>query len=305
MEKIDARLYAEIKELLSEIPIDFGGGCSFEKGYMMAWLIANFNLKVSVDIGVYRGRSLFPQAIAHARFSRGIVYGIDPWDVELARLYDNTAARKEINDFLDNTDLNAISMDVDRLNKERDFIAHCVLIRKKSEDAISQFKEGMIKFGLIHIDGNHDIAMVLRDVELYLPLLADKGFVVMDDISWDSVRPAFDIVCSKYNLIYKTTDRKYATQPNDYAIFWNNTDEKEVDQINSALEEIGHIFQINDLEEGLARQIAYCSNLNNQLQEQITCNTSLNSQLQELSVYINGMVNQVREQSENNERLQS
>ena len=37
MDKIDRKLYTDLKELLSEIKIDFGGGCSLEKAYIMAW----------------------------------------------------------------------------------------------------------------------------------------------------------------------------------------------------------------------------------------------------------------------------
>jgi len=63
MEQINRGLFTELEEILGEIKIDFGGGCSFEKAYVMAWLIANYQLKSTVDIGVYRGRSLFPQAL--------------------------------------------------------------------------------------------------------------------------------------------------------------------------------------------------------------------------------------------------
>jgi glycosyltransferase involved in cell wall biosynthesis len=225
---IDRKLYTDLKELLSEIKIDFGGGCSLEKAYIMAWLIANFKLKSTVDIGVYRGRSLFPQALAHKRFSNGIVYGIDPWNNELARENDNKELKESIDDFLAKTDLSEIGREVSRYNFEKGFNDYCVLIQKKSEDAIAQFKDKNIIFDLIHIDGNHDTEMVMKDIDLYLPLLTEKGFVVMDDITWDSVKPAFDAVNSKYSLLYKKRDLD-----DDYAIFWKNNNKSEIAQLTS------------------------------------------------------------------------
>lgn len=228
---IDRKLYTDLKELLSEIKVGFGGGCSLEKAYIMAWLIANFKLKSTVDIGVYTGRSLFPQALAHKRFSNGIVYGIDPWDSELARENDNKELKEAIDDFLDKTDLSEIGCEVARYNFEKGFNDHCVLIKKKSEDAIAQFKDKNIIFDLIHIDGNHDTEMVMKDIDLYLPLLTEKGFVVMDDITWDSVKPAFDAVNSKYSLLYKKRDLE-----NDYVIFWKNNNKSEIAQLASDIE---------------------------------------------------------------------
>lgn len=276
MDKIDRKLYTDLKDLLSEIKIDFGGGCGFEKAYIMAWLIANFKLKSAVDIGVYRGRSLFSQALAHKEFSNGIVYGIDPWDNELARENDSGEFKKQIDDFIDKTDFSEIGREVVRYNFEKGFNDHCVIIQKKSEDAISQFKDKNIIFDLIHIDGNHDTEIVMKDVELYLPLLVEKGFVVLDDISWDSVRPAFNAVSSKYSLIYKK---------NDYAIFWNNNNESEVAQIISTLEDIGNKIEINDLKEYLEDanvRIQKLEDYARQLQEQITVTTNANTNLQSL-----------------------
>ena len=282
MDKIDRKLYTDLKELLSEIKIDFGGGCSFEKAYIMAWLIANFKLKSTVDIGVYRGRSLFSQAIAHKRFSNGIVYGIDPWDSELARENDNKELKEAIDDFIDKTDFSEIGREVARYNFEKGFNDHCVLIQKKSEDAISQFRDRNVIFDLIHIDGNHATEIVMKDIELYLPLLAERGFVVLDDISWDSVQPAFNAVSSKYSLIYKKTD---LNKKNDFAIFWNNNNESEVAQIISTLEDIGNKLEINDLKEYLEDanvRIQKFEDYVRQLQEQITVTTNVNTNLQSL-----------------------
>jgi predicted O-methyltransferase YrrM len=58
---------------------------------------------------------------------------------------------------------------------------------------------------------------VLRDVELYLPLLRPGGFVVMDDVSWDSVKPALKEVASHARLLLF---RVAADGMDDYAVLW-------------------------------------------------------------------------------------
>lgn len=204
-------------DLLKQIPIDFGGGCSASKAYVMAYLIRRFGMKTSLDIGVYRGRSLMPQALAHKLYTGGTAYGVDPWSTEQAKENDNAKLKEKIDQFLVETDFEAIYQSVDGMRKAQGFENHCQLVRKTSVEAASYFGEKNIKFGLIHIDGNHDTAPVLKDVELYLPLLEPEGFVVMDDVSWDSVKPAYDQVAARMPRIFQHSEAPL----NDYAVFWN------------------------------------------------------------------------------------
>jgi predicted O-methyltransferase YrrM len=52
-------------------------------------------------------------------------------------------------------------------------------------------------FDLVHIDGNHDTEVVTKDVELYLPRLNRKGFIILDDISWDSVKLTYQVLATR------------------------------------------------------------------------------------------------------------
>jgi hypothetical protein len=56
---------------------------------------------------------------------------------------------------------------------------------------------------MLHVDGNHDTKHVLEDVDLYLPLVRNGGFVVIDDIDWDSVKPVFDQLKEKHELVFE------------------------------------------------------------------------------------------------------
>jgi hypothetical protein len=204
-------------DLLTQIPIDDGGGCSVSKAYVMAYLIRRFGTKASLDIGVYRGRSLMPQALAHKLFTGGTAYGVDPWSIEQAKENDNIKLKEIIDHFLSVTDFEAIYQKVNRLKKTQGFENHCQLVRKTSVEATRYFGEKNITFDLIHIDGNHDTAPVLEDVELYLPLLKPEGFIVMDDVSWESVKPAYNQVAASMPRIFQHSEAPL----NDYAVFWN------------------------------------------------------------------------------------
>jgi hypothetical protein len=212
------KLYSDIESLLSEIPVDFGGGCSLGKSYLLAWLIRRYNLKTTLDMGVYRGRSLFPQALAHAKFTGGSVYGVDPWDAAKAKELDvPEELRARIDEFVEQTDFEKIYQQVLLLRQRLHYEDHCNILRETSANAARFFDTQGILFDLIHVDGNHDTNIVMEDVKLYLPLLKANGFVVLDDVSWESVKPAYQALNRRLGLVYKSTK----PPKNDYAIFWN------------------------------------------------------------------------------------
>jgi predicted O-methyltransferase YrrM len=208
-------LRARIASVLDQVPLDFGGGCSLSKACALATLIDSYRLRTTLDIGVYRGRSYFPQAIAHQLSSHGKVYGVDPYDLDAARERDTPYAA-QIDAFLEGLDFEQVYQDVLRVRRDNALENHSELLRMPSAQAIRYFEKRNILFDLIHIDGNHDTRIVLEDIRLYVPRLRRNGFLVMDDISWDSVLPAFAAVATQMPVVFKRVDAY-----NDYAILWN------------------------------------------------------------------------------------
>lgn len=204
----------QIRKIYKYAPSDFGGGCSYQKALAMALFIKELNLQTSADIGVYRGRSLFPQAIAHKRYTKGIAYGIDPFNNLAAVQNDQPDLKESLDNFLQNTDFDKLYKAVTDIIKRFKLGKNCKLIRERSEEAKLFFSENNIQLGLVHIDGNHDTTFVSKDVNDYLPLVTEGGIVLVDDISWDSVKPALEIMHSSCVFIGNVTDSL-----NDFSIF--------------------------------------------------------------------------------------
>jgi hypothetical protein len=209
-------LTSRIAAVLDQIPSDFGGACSVSKANLIAWLIRRYGLHTTLDIGVYRGRSLFPQALAHQQYTGGIVYGVDPWSSVEAKENDNLALKDAIHAFVDQLDFERIYQDVTVQIERLDLEAYCIILRQSSARAIEYFEKNDIYFDLIHIDGNHDTEKVAQDIRLYLPRLNREGFLIMDDVSWESVHLAYRKASTHLPLLFKRVDRE-----NDYAVFWN------------------------------------------------------------------------------------
>ena len=219
----EKNLLKKIKQIYRIIPIDFGGGCSLKKGIVMARLIQEFKISNTADIGVYRGRSLFPQAFAHKFYHKGIVYGIDPYTKFDAVQSDAKEIEDSLTHFLNITDFEKIYNKVIKMINNQSLNDNCKIIRKKSNDAIDYFNTKKIKFGLIHIDGNHDTRFVMQDVINYVPLLIEKSFIVMDDISWDSVKPAVKELEKTMTLVGSLVNDE-----NDFALYAKGLDEEEM-----------------------------------------------------------------------------
>lgn len=224
----DQQLVSEVARVNQNINIDFGGGCSIEKALVMSYLIKEYSIKTSVDIGVYRGRSFFPQAVAHKLYSKGKVYGIDPYSAVAAVQNDRADIQNQLKKFVAETDFEQLFKDViEKINTES-MVEFSEIIRKKSSDANEWFLENRIKIGLVHIDGNHDTAFVMEDVLNYLPILDEKAFIVLDDISWSSVQPAM-----AYLKKHATYVGKLINKMNDFALFARGYSKEEINYIKS------------------------------------------------------------------------
>lgn len=160
------------------------GWCWPEKALAMADLILENRPVTVVEIGVFGGRSLIPQALALKEVGSGIVYGIDPWRREDALegfLSDADRA------WWSSVDLDLIHGGCMRAIWEAKVEEHCIIIRSHSRHCPRLFAGGI---QILHIDSTHSEEASTRDVNLYLPQVPAGGFVWMDDLNWPTVAKA-------------------------------------------------------------------------------------------------------------------
>lgn len=203
-------LRMNIEKCLQQLPADSGGGCPLDKALIMAEYIVSENIQCSVEIGVYKGRSFFPQAFAHLK-TGGKIIGVDPFSKNDARENDVSPELKRIiDDSIDSWD--SILSYVYNLKKIMDWqLGNCAtIIRETSEIAAKYIND---EIGMLHIDGNHDTKFVSKDISLYLPKIKHGGLIIMDDTDWSSVQSCLyllnsDCVLEKDNGTWQAWRKK-------------------------------------------------------------------------------------------------
>lgn len=168
-------LIEQIKTLLPKIH----GWCSIEKATKFVEIILEHKPTLCVEIGVFGGSSLIPQALALQHNNHGVVYGIDPWTKSDAL---EEMISEENKEWWGKLDLEEIYNHCFNHILTLDLNNHCKLLRDKSENVVNNFQDNDID--LLHIDGNHSEALSYKDAVLYLPKVKSGGHIFFDDIWW-------------------------------------------------------------------------------------------------------------------------
>ena len=166
-----------MKEIIKKIIDSCDGWSTYEKAILLANLIKEKDIKVSVEIGVYGGKSLLPVSYVHKQYTNGMAYGIDPWDVESAY---HIGFDESVNTWIKTINFDALFESVKTNIEKFDLKNHCTLLKMKSIDAVNKFSDGEI--GLLHIDGNHGEQAVFDDIFFYLPKVKKNGIIWFDDV---------------------------------------------------------------------------------------------------------------------------
>lgn len=217
--------FEEIRAIWESIPADIIGGSPLDKCYIMAYLATRLGLRSFVEIGVYRGKSLFSVAPAFLANGGGC-YGIDPCSSENLKENELPDQLKSLVDnFADTTDLQEIYQEVVGRRQDLGMQNSVILLQKTAEQAYAFFQEvGLVRqesqfprsdafIDMLHIDGNHDYALVQTDAQLYIPLVRQGGIIVFDDVGWSGVRRVYDRAKEHFVVLY---------EDQDFAILYND-----------------------------------------------------------------------------------
>lgn len=165
----------EIEKILSGVH----GWCCLEKANKFVQIIEEHKPELCVEIGVFGGASLLPQAYALSKNKKGKIYGIDPWKNDCAIEEMISEDHKK---WWGDLDLESIYKSCLSKIKEFNLESYCELIKDKSENVYNKFSDESID--ILHIDGNHSESLSYKDAVLYLPKVKKDGYIMFDDIWW-------------------------------------------------------------------------------------------------------------------------
>ncbi|HEY8890440.1 MAG TPA: glycosyltransferase [Clostridium sp.] len=176
-------LFNRLKDIQSHYFFNDGKkGDPLSKCYIMAYLASFLKLKNYVEIGVYKGRSLFSVAQAF-KDNEGKAYGIEPLQgIDFEVMYNQVVM---------NTEVFKLSNVVE-------------IIRKTSTEAAPYFKD--IKIDMLHIHGNNDFKSVQADINNYTPLIGEGGIIVIDCINRVSIKRCYDQYKNDYIILFETNN---------------------------------------------------------------------------------------------------
>lgn len=186
-------LTTEINQMLVEVK---EGWCWPEKAIAMASLVLETQPELVVEIGVFGGRSLLPQALALQKLNHGRIVGIDPWGHEAARECDQV---EETNAWWSALNLHHIHTEfIDHLWRLK-LHWRCIVIRSTADESSHLFGEESID--ILHIDGNHTEEVSCRDVSTWLSKVKSKGHIWFDDTHWESTQKALGLLAKDCEII--------------------------------------------------------------------------------------------------------
>ncbi|MBP9765529.1 class I SAM-dependent methyltransferase [Candidatus Babeliales bacterium] len=159
---------------LNKLQIFNNYGMYFNSKYI-AQLLKHNVIENVVEIGSYFGLST--RHIASLLPAHGKLYAIDSW-AYFDGMYEQ---------FLSNIVWKGLHNKV-------------VPIKQLSQQALPELLSHCKTFDLIYVDGDHETDGVLRDLEMYMPLLSEKGVICGDDWLIRTVRNAVEIFAQKYEL---------------------------------------------------------------------------------------------------------
>src|SRR5262245_26748643 len=184
-----APLAAPIGDRIAQAIRDLPGWPNIQREKQLAQLVLDTTPALIVEIGVWGGRSLIPQALAlqynaEADSTRsGRIYGIDPYD---AKEVQKNAVSGETW-FPGQDEMNTAYETLQSLVRVLELDEFVILIRGKSEQIKATLFENI---DILNIDGGHTEEASTRDVEIWVPRVKPGGWIWFDDSHWPSVQRA-------------------------------------------------------------------------------------------------------------------
>ena len=165
------KLLADVERALPE----GGDWCDLEKASRLAALVVSFRPKIIVELGVWRGGTAVPMAIALRHLGFGKIIAVDAWAAETSVAGQEGANAVWWGDVAHEP---AYKTFVSRL-KKHGLRPHCVVRRQRTDEAAVPEV-----IDILHHDANHGPQVVV-DVERWAPAVRIGGLLILNDLGWE------------------------------------------------------------------------------------------------------------------------
>ena len=191
--------HESLKDFVSIHYPKMGGWCDPEKGFQIGSLVLESKPQRIAEVGVFEGKSTLALAHACKLNGSGTVYAIDSWKKEDC-IDDETNPNQEW----------WAKLDLD--GHYEAFVGHCVraqVVRQTQFCRMSSWdaSRSLPDMDMVHIDANHAEWPSTSDVVNWLPKLKVGGYLIMDDVNWDSTQTAIRFA-EKYCTLIQRFDLK-------------------------------------------------------------------------------------------------
>jgi cephalosporin hydroxylase len=184
----------------------FHGWCTIEKARKIIELVQQIKPDLSVELGVYAGRSLLPLAVASKHYnSNSKVIGIDAWSKDASLEGTNSEANNEWWAKIDYNFFMKYTFDLLKRFRANDITE---LWKIKSIEVANKFSYESID--ILHQDSNHSEETSTAEVELYWDKVKHGGFWIFDDTNWPTTNKAQELLKTKgYEEIYSASQNEW------------------------------------------------------------------------------------------------
>jgi predicted O-methyltransferase YrrM len=182
-----------LKQFVNENFPKMGGWCDIEKAIQIGQIVFDTKPQRIAEVGVFEGKSTLAMAHCCKLNGSGTVYAIDSWKKEDC-IDDESANNQE---WWSKLDLDYHYEQFVSHSVRTNLVRHIQFCRMSSWDA-SRFLPDM---DMVHIDANHAEWPSTSDVVNWLPKLKVGGYLVMDDVNWESTQTALRFVLKRCQFI--------------------------------------------------------------------------------------------------------
>lgn len=166
------------------------GWCKPHKAQRLYELVMETDSQLSVELGVFGGKSLIALALGHKHKGSGVVLGFDPWNNK-ACLEDEGNDPKN-NEWWASLDMEKIYQSCLFHMKINDVEGFCETIRLRNQGIANAFADET--FDIIHQDGNHNFTAITGELKAWIPKLKMGGLWIADDTSWIETQEGYALL---------------------------------------------------------------------------------------------------------------